>query len=98
GLGYWAKMRLIILPQALRIVIPPMVNSFISTFKDTSLVIVIGLVDLLNAGKIAVNDPPWRSFYVEMYLYIALIYFAFCFTMSKFSQRLERDLSKATSR
>lgn len=98
GLGYWAKMRLIVLPQALRLVIPPMVNSFISTFKDTSLVIIIGLVDLLNAGKIAVNDPPWRSFYVEMYVYIALIYFAFCFTMSKFSQRLERDLSKATSR
>ena len=98
GLGYWAKMRLIVLPQALRIVFPPMVIRFISTFKDTSLVIIIGLVDLLNAGKIAVNDPPWRSFYVEMYVYIALIYFAFCFTMSKFSQRLERDLSKATSR
>lgn len=98
GLGYWTKMRLIILPQALRLVIPPMVNSFISTFKDTSLVIIIGLVDLLNAGKIAVNDPPWRSFYVEMYVFIALIYFGFCFTMSKFSQRLETDLRKATSR
>jgi general L-amino acid transport system permease protein len=98
GLGYWTKMRKIILPQALRLVIPPMVNSFISTFKDTSLVIVIGLFDLLSAGKAALTDPPWRSFYIEMYLFLALIYFAFCFTMSKFSQRLEHDLRKGTSR
>ncbi|MFD2262547.1 amino acid ABC transporter permease [Lacibacterium aquatile] len=98
GLGYWTKMRKIILPQALRLVIPPMVNSFISTFKDTSLVIVIGLFDLLSAGKAALTDPPWRSFYIEMYVFLALIYFAFCFTMSKFSQRLEYDLRKGTSR
>jgi general L-amino acid transport system permease protein len=98
GLGYWQKTMLIILPQALRIVIPPLVNTFIGTFKDTSLVIIIGLFDLLNAAKTAVGDPPWRTFYVETYLFIAVIYFAFCFFMSKYSQNLESDLHKGTRR
>lgn len=98
GMGYWLQTRKIILPQALRLVIPPLVNSAISTFKDTSLVIVIGLFDLLTAGKLAFNDPPWRSFYVELYLFMALIYFAFCFSMSKFSRAVEADLKKGNNR
>ncbi len=98
GLGYWQKVRLIVLPQALRLVIPPMVNSFISTFKDTSLVLIVGRVDLLNAGSVAARDPVWRAFTIEMYVFIGLIYWVFCFTMSKFSQSLEKDLNKANQR
>lgn len=92
GLGYWKKTRLIILPQALRLVIPPLVNQFISTFKDTSLVIIIGLYDLLTTAKTAMTDPLWRPFYVETYFFTALIYFAFCYFMSVYSQYLERRL------
>lgn len=98
GLTYWQKQRLIILPQALRIVIPPMVNQFISAFKDTSLVIIIGLYDLLNTAKTALSDPPWRPFYVEAYIFTALIYWAFCFFMSRYSQFLERRLNAGTRR
>jgi len=98
GLGYWHKMAFIILPQALRIVIPPMVNQFISCFKDTSLVTIIGLYDLLQTAKTALADPPWRAYYVESYLFAALIYFLFCFFMSRYSQWLERDLAAGTRR
>ena len=62
GLSYWQKTGLIILPQALRLVIPPLVNTFIGFFKDTSLVLIIGLFDLLTMGKVALSDPPWQSF------------------------------------
>ncbi|NNG04830.1 MAG: amino acid ABC transporter permease [Inquilinus sp.] len=93
GLGYWQKMRLIILPQALKISIPPMVNTFIGFFKDTSLVIIIGLFDLLGTAKAALTDPAWRGFYKEAYLFVALLYFSFCFFMSRYSQYLEKKLN-----
>ena len=92
GLSYWKKTLLIILPQALKISIPPIVNQFISMFKDTSLVIIIGLFDLLTTAKTALTDPPWRAFYVESYLFAALIYWVFSFFMSRYSQYLERRL------
>ncbi len=94
GLGYWRQTRLIILPQALALVIPPLVNTFIGAFKDTSLVIVIGLFDLLGAANAALTDANWRGFYAEAYLFIAAIYFGFCFFMSRYSQMLERTLDK----
>ncbi len=98
GLGYWRKMRLIILPQALRLVIPPLVNTFIGFFKDTSLVLIVGIFDLLKAGTTAVADPPWQGFGNEVYLLLAVIYFAFCFAMSRYSQGLERELDRARRR
>lgn len=94
GLSYWQAMRLIILPQALRLVIPPIVNQFITCFKDTSLVTIVGLYDLLAATKAALNDPGWRPFFVEGYLAAALVYFCFCFFMSRYSQWLERELNR----
>ena len=94
GLGYWQSMRLIVLPQALRLVIPPIVNQFITCFKDTSLVTIVGLYDLLAASRAALNDPAWRSFFVEGYLAAALVYFAFCFFMSRYSRWLERELAR----
>ncbi len=89
GLGYWQKNGLIILPQAIRHVIPPLVNTFIAFFKDTSLVLIIGIFDLLTTAKTAIIDPAWQSFSVEVYVFVGLIYFAFCFAMSRYSRRLE---------
>jgi general L-amino acid transport system permease protein len=98
GLAYWQKTGLIILPQALRLVIPPLVNTFIGFFKDTSLVLIIGLFDLLTMGKVALSDPPWQSFSTEIYIVLAIVYIMFCFAMSKYSRNLERDLSRARAR
>ena len=98
GLGYWQKTLLIILPQALRISIPPLVNTFIAFFKDTSLVIIIGLFDLVGAAKATLSHPDWRAFYKEAYLFIAVVYFVFCFSMSKYSQTLEKRLAVGARR
>jgi general L-amino acid transport system permease protein len=98
GLSYWKKTALIILPQALRLVIPPLVNTCIGFFKDTSLVLIVGLFDLLAMGKIAITDPPWQSFSTEIYLMLAVVYIAFCFAMSKYSRGLERELNRAQRR
>jgi general L-amino acid transport system permease protein len=96
GLNYYQKMRLIILPQALKIVIPPSVGILISAFKDTSLVVIIGLFDLLKTTQTTLSDPRWMGFSVEAYIFIALIYFTGCFSMSSYSRRLERELYRGT--
>ena len=83
------------LPQALRLVIPPLVNTFIGFFKDTSLVLIIGIFDLLTAGKIAISDPAWQSFQPEVYIVVGLIYFAFCFAMSRYSRGWKRSSTGA---
>ncbi len=98
GLTYWQKMRLIILPQALRLVIPPMVNNFIGSFKDTSLVLIIGIFDLLTAGKVALAEPIWQAFSTEVYVVLALIYFIFCYSMSRYSRGLEDEFSRSARR
>lgn len=98
GLSFFQKQRKIVLPQALRMVIPPLVGNFIGLFKGTTLVIVIGLFDLLNSAKAALTDLHWRGFSIELYLVTAAIYFIFCYSMSKYSQSLERDLNKGTRR
>src|SRR3954454_10240163 len=96
GLSYWKKNGLIILPQAIRHVIPPLVNTFIAFFKDTSLVLIIGIFDLLTTAKTSIIDPAWQTFSVEVYLFVGLIYFAFCFAMSRYSRGLEaHDAHKA---
>src|SRR6185295_15964346 len=89
GLSYWQKNGLVILPQAIRHVIPPLVNTFIAFFKDTSLVLIIGIFDLLTTAKTAITDPAWQLFSVEVYVFVGLIYFAFCFAMSRYSRGLE---------
>ena len=91
-------MRLVILPQALKIVIPPMVGIFIAMFKDTSLVVIIGIFDLTQAAKAALADQAWRGFSTEVYVFISLIYFGFCFSMSKYSQSLEKRLATGHQR
>ena len=90
GLSYWQKTLHVVLPQALRIAVPPLVNTFIGFFKDTSLVLIIGLFDLLSTLKVSLNDPAWSGSGVEAYVFAAAVYFAFCFAMSRYSRRLER--------
>ena len=98
GLGYWRRTRLIVLPQALAMVIPPLVNSFIGGFKNTTLVIIIGLFDLLGAANAALTDANWQGFYIEAYVFTAAIYWTFCFFMSRYSQMLEREFSRGRRR
>ena len=90
GFGYWGETAFVILPQALRIAVPPLVNTFIGLFKDTSLVVIIGLFDFLQTLKVSLNEPAWTGFGVEAYLFAAAVYFVFCFAMSRYSKRLER--------
>ena len=96
GLGYWRSMGLIILPQALKYSIPGIVNTFIALFKDTTLVIVIGLFDILNIGKSMVANPDWLGLGLEAYALVAFAFFVVCFSMSRYSLRLERRLDTTT--
>ncbi|RVU30570.1 amino acid ABC transporter permease [Neptunomonas marina] len=92
GLGYWKSMGFIILPQALKLMIPGIVNTFIALFKDTSLVLIIGLFDLLAIVQAALNDPEWLGYSTEGYIFVALVFWVFCFGMSQYSQGLEKRL------
>ena len=98
GLNYVQKTTLIILPQALRVVIPPLINTFIGFFKDTSLVLIIGIFDFLNTANQALVDPNWAGFPGEVYLFAAFVYFIFCYSMSRYSKYLEYELNKGTRR
>jgi general L-amino acid transport system permease protein len=93
GLNYYLTMRLIILPQALKIVIPPTVSILISAFKDTSLVVIIALFDLLKTTQSVLSNPEWMGFSREAYVFVAVLYFLGCFSMSNYSRKLERELS-----
>ncbi len=96
GLGYWQTMGLIILPQALKLVIPGIVNTFISLFKDTSLVLIIGLFDLLGIIQLNLNDNNWATPVTGNtgYLFAAFSFWIFCFSMSRYSQFVERRLDR----
>lgn len=96
GLSFWQKMRLIILPQALTITIPSQVNTFIGLFKDTTLVVVIGVFDFFTTLRAALGDPNWLGFPTEAYLFAAFVYFVLCFAMSRYSQSLEKTLRPET--
>lgn len=99
GLSYWQTQRKIILPQALAMVVPGIMNNFISTFKDTSLVTIVSLYELTGAMKMALNsDADWRPYVMEGYFFIALIYFIFCFSMSRYSRWVEAQLNKSKQR
>jgi len=99
GLGYWRTQQLVIWPQVFRLCSAPLVNTFIWGFKDTSLVLVIGLLDVFAATKAALADPEWRLFSTEAYLVLAATYFTACYAMSRYAARLERgSKSRAASR
>jgi len=92
GLDYWQSMRLIILPQALKISIPGIVNTFIGLFKDTTLVVFIGLLDPIGLSNAIRATTDWNGIYWELFIFIGLCFFICCFSMSKYSQFLERKL------
>ena len=92
GLTYPKTMLFIVLPQALRAVIPAIVGQFISLFKDTSLVSIVGLVDLLGVARSVLGNAEWIGLQPEVYLFVAAIYFVFCYAMSFVSQQIEADL------
>jgi general L-amino acid transport system permease protein len=100
GLSYRHKMGLVVLPQALKLVIPGIVGSFISLFKDTSLVLIIGIFDLLGMAQTASSSPAWLSPATPMTAYVVagVIFWAFCFGMSRYSQMLERRLAAGGAR
>lgn len=99
GLSYWQTQRKIVLPQALAMVVPSMMNNFISIFKDTSLVTIVSLYELTGALGLALNsDVNWRPFKIEAYLFITAIYFTFCFAMSRYSLWVEKQLSVSRTR
>ena len=92
GLGYWQSMGLVVMPQALKFMIPNIVGNFIGLFKDTTLVYIVGMFDILAMTRAMGNDVPWRGEFHEPFLVTAVIFFVFCFTMSRYSQHLERKL------
>ena len=92
GLTYWKAHRLIILPQALKISIPGIVNTFIGSFKDSVLVLIIGMMDILGLGRARLNDPDWLGLAPELYIFISLFFFISCFAMARYSLSLERKL------
>ncbi len=92
GLGYWKATALVIMPQALRVAIPGIVNTSISVFKDSTLVMIIGLFDLLNIVKAGANDENWLGSSAEGYVFVAVVFWVFCFGFSQYSQRLEGRL------
>ena len=100
GLGYRPMMRLIILPQALRITIPNIVNTYIGLFKDTSLVTIIGIFDLLNTIEVSRSDPKWATPVTSTtgYAVAAMFYLAFCYGMSRYARATEARLGKSDKR
>jgi general L-amino acid transport system permease protein len=92
GLDYWKAQRLIIMPQALKISIPGIVNTFIGLFKDTTLVVFIGLLDPIGLSNAIRADTSWNGIYWELFMFIGALFFIFCFGMSRYSMYLERKL------
>lgn len=94
GLGYWGAMRLVVLPQALRTVIPSIVTLAIGVLHDTTLIIVIGLFDVLNTARSSASDPDWLGFYDEAFGFVALLYVLLCSLASRYSLWLEARLAR----
>jgi general L-amino acid transport system permease protein len=85
-------MRLVVLPQALKISIPGIVNTFVGLFKDTTLVVIIGLTDVLGVGRASLSDSKWQGLPEEVYIFIAILFFICCFSMARYSIYLEKKL------
>ena len=100
GLGYWQMMRLIILPQALKIIIPNIVNTYIGLFKDTTLVFIVGLFDLLHTMEVSRIDPKWATPVTSTtgYAVAAIFYLFFCYSMSRYARATELRLAKGDRR
>ena len=98
GLSWWQSMRLVVLPEALRIVVPSYVSIAVGFFQDTSLIVVIGLFDLLNTARLAAQDPDWLGFYTEAYVFVGALYFVGSALISRYGLWLEKQLANARVR
>ena len=100
GLGYWQAMRLVVLPQALTVTIPNIVNTYIGLFKDTTLVFIVGIFDLLKTIDVARIDPKWATPTTATtgYVLAAMFYFIFCYGMSRYSRHMEARLARGERR
>jgi general L-amino acid transport system permease protein len=100
GLSYWQAMRLIVLPQALKVTIPNIVNSYVSLFKDTTLVFIVGIFDFLKTIEAARGDPNWATPVTSIsgYAFAALFYFVFCYGMSRYARFVETRLAAGERR
>jgi general L-amino acid transport system permease protein len=94
GLGWWRMQALVVLPQALRIVVPAIVNTVVDLFKDTTLVSIVGLADLLGVVNQALKDPAWLGFATEGYVFAAAVFFVCCFALSAYGRSVERRLAR----
>lgn len=98
GLTWWQSMRLVVLPEALRIVIPAFISIAVGFFQDTSLIVIIGLFDLLNTARLAAQDPTWLGFHTEAYVFVGLVYFVGSALVSRYGLWLERRMATSTRR
>jgi len=100
GLGYWQALRFIVLPQALRISIPNIVNSYVALFKDTTLVFFVGIFDFLKTIEVARVDPVWATPVTSTtgYAFAAVVYFICCYSMSRYASGIERRLAVSERR
>jgi general L-amino acid transport system permease protein len=96
GLSVYQAFFLVTLPQAMRIALPAAINVFVGAIKDTSLVLIVGILDVTGAAKAAVADPAWRIFAPEIYLFLAAVYFSLCFPVARFARRLEAQATEAS--
>ena len=94
GLHWWQVQAFIVLPQAMRIMVPGIINTVVDLFKDTTLLTIIGLFDLLGMVEQALKDPAWLGFATEGYVFSAMVFFACCYTMSAYGRSMERRLAK----
>ncbi|MBI1219376.1 MAG: ABC transporter permease subunit [Rhodobacteraceae bacterium] len=94
GIPYWRMIWRIILPQAIQKVIPPLTNTAVVMVKDTALVMIVGVFDMLGAGRAAATDPAWPAPYTETYMFVATMYFSICFGITIYAQWLERGVRK----
>jgi len=95
GLGWWPAMRLVILPEALRIVIPSFISIAVGFFQDTSLIVIVGLFDLLNTARLAAQDPTWLGFSTEAFVFVGAIYFCGSALLSRYGRWLEHRMAAA---
>ena len=93
GMGYWRMHFFIILPQALKLVIPGIANTFLALVKDTPLIFVVGLLELAGMVNLAKTNPKWLGMAMEGYVFAGLVFWVICYSMSRYSQNLERKLS-----
>jgi general L-amino acid transport system permease protein len=98
GLSWWEATRLVVLPEAMRIVLPAFISIAVGFLQDTSLIVIIGLFDLLNTARLAAQDPAWLGFHTEAYVFVGLVYFAASALVSRYGLWLEHRLATSTRR